>query len=65
MFNGGLIQLDFEQYAHLNSIIYADSIFLKNLGLMDYSLLLVIEQSKMDATRKRTTDHSREEKKNT
>ena len=39
-----LIELTFEQNDLLQKIILNDSMFLESLGLMDYSLLLVIEE---------------------
>jgi hypothetical protein len=39
-----LVRMDVTQIEHMYYLIEADAIFLKSVNVMDYSLLLVIEQ---------------------
>ena len=44
------MELTYQQNTKLNKIINEDSLFLQALGLMDYSLLLVIEETSSKLT---------------
>ena len=43
----GLMQLSLANYSELTEIITKDSEFLRSLGIMDYSLLMVIEKNEL------------------
>lgn len=45
-----LMQLSLNDYTDLSEIIQKDSEFLKSLGIMDYSLLMVIEKKTITTT---------------
>ena len=51
-FDGQLMRLNAEQHQQLKGIIEKDAQFLKNHGLMDYSLLLAIELVKITSINK-------------
>ena len=58
-FNNNLIKFSKNEIKKFEKIIKNDSVFLKNLGLMDYSLLLVVETIFGDSTLEKQDKSSR------